>query len=153
VPTNVSNADGGNLELGLKFRADRAGFVTGVRFYKAANNTGTHTGTLWSATGQQLATVIFAGETPSGWQQANFATPVAISADTTYVISYHAPVGRYSADQTYFSSNGMTNGPLTALQAGVDGGNGVYVYSGATTFPTGSYNATNYWVDVVFVSP
>ena len=29
-------------------RSDTAGTVTGVRFYKGTNNTGTHTGTLWS---------------------------------------------------------------------------------------------------------
>ncbi len=41
------------------------------------------------------------------------------------------------------------NGPLTALADGAGGGNGVYLY-GAGGFPTQTYNATNYWVDVVF---
>jgi len=29
----------------------------------------------------------------------------------------------------------------------------VYGYSGSPTFPTSAYNATNYWVDVVFTAP
>ncbi len=62
-------------------------------------------------------------------------------------------MGRYAADQTYFNASGVTNGPLTALQTGVDGGNGVYAYGSNFTFPTGTYNGTNYWVDVVFVTP
>jgi len=39
----------------------------------------------------------------------------------------------------------VTNGPLTALAAG-----GVYAYGPASTFPTDTYNASNYWVDVVY---
>ena len=40
-------------------------------------------------------------------------------------------------------------GPLTALADGAAGGNGVYRY-GAGGFPDQTYNASNYWVDVVF---
>ena len=42
----------------------------------------------------------------------------------------------------------MTNGPLTALASSTSA-NGLYLY-GSDTFPTNSYNASNYWVDVVF---
>ena len=42
----------------------------------------------------------------------------------------------------------MTNGPLTALANG-----GVYAYGSATTFPSNTFNASNYWVDVVFTEP
>ena len=49
----------------------------------------------------------------------------------------------------YFTSAGVDNAPLHALANGVDGANGVYVY-GASAFPTQTFNAANYWVDVVF---
>jgi len=39
---------------------------------------------------------------------------------------------------------------LHALADGVSGGNGVFAYSASSTFPTNSYQASNYWVDVVF---
>ena len=42
------------------------------------------------------------------------------------------------------------NSPLTALQDGVDGGNGVYRYGSGGGFPNSTYNSTNYWVDLVF---
>src|SRR5262249_54740105 len=32
-------------------------------------------------------------------------------------------------------------------------GNGVYNYSASPSFPSGTYNANNYWVDVVFTTP
>ena len=37
------------------------------------------------------------------------------------------------------------------MSSGAAGGNGVYKY-GATDFPTETFNATNYYVDVVFDS-
>ena len=86
----------------------------------------------------------------SGWQTLTFATPVTIAANTTYVASYHAPVGRYAADQMYFATSGVDRAPLHALMNGVDGGQGVYRYATTTVFPNSTFNSTNYWVDVVF---
>ena len=62
----------------MKFKSDTFGMVSGIRFYKAAANTGTHIGTLWTSGGTKLAQVTFTGETASGWQQANFSTPVIV---------------------------------------------------------------------------
>jgi hypothetical protein len=136
--------------LGVKFQSDVAGFIKGLRFYKATTNTGTHVGTLWSSTGQSLATVTFTGETGSGWQQVSIAPPVAIQANTVYVASYFAPNGHYSGDLNYFATQGVDTPPLHARATGVAGGNGVYGYGAAGTFPASTYQALNYWVDVVF---
>ena len=100
------------VELGVKFRSDVAGTITGIRFYKASTNTGTHVGNLWSSTGTLLATATFANETASGWQQVNFSTPVAITANTVYVASYHTNVGHYSDNLNYFASQGVDSPPL-----------------------------------------
>ncbi len=150
APTTYATTDGSAVELGLKFRSDVAGTVTGVRFYKGTRTTGTHTGTLWSSTGTRLATATFTGETASGWQQVTFSTPVSITANTVYVVSYHSDIGNYAYTHNTFANAGVDNGPLHALQAGVSGGNGVFRYGGAV-FPDQSFNSSNYWVDVVFV--
>ena len=42
----------------------------------------------------------------------------------------------------------MTNGPLTALASG-----GVYAYGSGNAFPSTTFNASNYWVDVVYSTP
>ena len=149
VPGVVDTTDPNAVELGVKFRSDVNGTVLGVRFYKAAANTGTHVGNLWSSTGTLLATVTFAKETASGWQQAYFSTPVAITAATTYIVSYYAPAGHYSATASYFTNSGADNTPLHALRTGVDGPNGVYLYS-SDGFPTFTWTDTNYFVDVIF---
>jgi hypothetical protein len=145
----VSDAgDPSSLEVGVKFTASVSGQVTGVRFYKSAANTGTHIGSLWSASGSLLASATFTNESASGWQSVTFSSPVAITAGTTYVAGYFDPSGHYSATSSGFNS-AFTNSPLTAL-ANATSANGVYAYGSASTFPTSSYSASNYWVDVLF---
>ena len=148
TPAVITVNDSNAVELGMKFTSDVAGTVTGVRFYKGPSNTGTHTGSLWTISGQQLATATFTNETASGWQQVTFSSPVAITAGTTYVVSYHSNVGFYSSSASYFTS-AVDNPPLHAVANGTSA-NGVYAYTGSGTFPHQTYNATNYWVDVVF---
>jgi hypothetical protein len=144
APSQGAWNDGSALQLGLKFQSSVAGTVTGIRFYKAAQNVGLHVATLWSATGTLLATANFANETASGWQQVNLATPVKLTAGTTYIVAYHSN-GYYSADANYFTS-ALAKSPLTAPS----GSNGVYAYGGSSLFPASSWASSNYWVDVVF---
>lgn len=151
VPAMIDAADPTSGEYGVKFRADADGYVSGVRFYKATTNSGTHVGNLWTSTGQLLGSATFASESASGWQQVFFAAPVPVKANTTYVASYFAPVGHYSANSGYFTSGGVDNAPLHALANGVDGQNAVYAYGAGSTYPINSYNAANYWADVVFL--
>jgi WD40 repeat protein len=150
TPAIAAVTDGQAIELGVKFRPNVNGFICGIRFYKGSLNTGTHEGTLWSSTGQQLATATFINETASGWQQVNFTQPVAVTANTIYIASYHS-TGYFALNEGYFNSAGVTNGPLYALRNGENGGNGVYRY-GASGFPTSTFNGNNYWVDVVFTT-
>ena len=130
------------IEVGMKFTADTSGTISGIRFYKSALNTGVHVANLWTSTGQLLATATFTNETASGWQQVNFATPVAITAGTTYVASYHTNSGHYAADATILprpsTADYYTCRPTAASMPTASGG-----------FPTLTYKATNYWVDVV----
>jgi hypothetical protein len=150
VPFQPDSGDTNSVELGVRFRADFNGYITGIRFYKSSLNTGTHVGHLWTSTGTLLASATFANETASGWQQVNFSNPVAVNSNTTYVASYFAPAGHYSATAGFFST-GYDNPPVHLLGDGVDGPNGMYRYGSGGGFPTSSFNASNYWVDVVFI--
>jgi hypothetical protein len=148
-PLNPVSTNKKAIEVGMKFTSDVSGYITGVRFYKGSTNTGTHLGNLWTSTGTLLATVTFTDETASGWQTAYFPSPVAIVANTMYVVSYHAPQGHNAADNGYFTNGGVNSSPLDALADGQSGPDGVYVY-GSSAFPSTGASATNYWVDVVF---
>lgn len=146
APTIVTANDPTPVELGVKFKSSVAGKITGLKFYKGPQNTGVHTGSLWKGT-TKLNSVTFQNETASGWQTALFATPVDIAADTTYVASYFAPNGYYSANNDYFWSD-QVGGSLIALKSTASSGNGVYKYFGG--YPNQTYRASNYWVDVIF---
>ena len=142
TPTGAVDAtDTSAVNLGLQFRASSSGYVTGVRFYKESDNTGSHIGSLWSSTGTLLASGTFSGESATGWQELVFTTPIAITAGTTYVVSYHTDAGHYAITSNGLAS-AVTNPPLTALASG-----GVYAYGSANLFPSNSFNASNYWVD------
>ena len=140
----------GDIELGMKFKSTIPGFITGFRYYKGASVDGQHIGHLWSSNGTLLATEPFVSETASGWQSVQLSTPVAISANTTYVVSYFTASGKYSYTDPFFTS-AIVNGPLRGLANGEDGGNGVIFYPGSG-FPTGNGTSTNYYADVIFTS-
>ena len=137
VPAQTDSGDVNSVELGVKFRVDADAYITGLRFYKAATNTGTHLGRIWTSSGTLLGTATFTNESDSGWQQVFFSSPIAVAANTTYVASYFAPAGHYAADLLYFTNAGVDSPPLHALANNVDGQNGVYGYSadGRISFP------------------
>ncbi|GLY49063.1 DUF4082 domain-containing protein [Lentzea sp. NBRC 102530] len=149
TPAVISETDTGSLELGVRFRADRPGRITGVKFYKGTGNGGTHVGSVWTTSGTRLASATFTNETATGWQTAMFATPVQVQANTSFVASYFAPQGRYSASYNYFTT-ARVNGPLQAPKSVPGAPNGVFKYGAASAFPTSTHLSANYWVDVIF---
>lgn len=146
-------SDPSAVELGTKFKSDVSGSVTGVAFYKGATNTGPFLGHLWTLSGAQLAEKSYTNSTTEeGWQVITFDTPVSISANTTYVVSYFTQSGNYANAGNYFTTE-VYNLPLRALANNdPDGPNGVFYYGAGGGFPTGTYNSGNYWVDVLFTS-
>lgn len=132
----------GPYEMGMKFTSTLPGKITAIRFHKPAGDDGTHTGRIWDAGGNELASVVFTGETASGWQTAQLGTPVTIAENTTYVVSVNSVSG-YGASPAGFV-NKVSNGPLSSIA----GGNGVFGTVG--NYPQSSYGNTNYFRDIVF---
>ncbi len=143
TPASLNDIDASQVNLGVRFSSSYSGFITGIKYYKGASDTGTHTGSLWSVSGTLLATATFTNETASGWQTVMFSNPVAITAQTTYVASFHSN-GHYTSTTNYFTTDHVS-GVLTAPA----GNNGVYTYGSGNLFPTSTYGASNYWVDVI----
>jgi len=134
-PTPVTRAA---VELGTKVRFDAKGQVTGVRFYKSAANTGTHVGALYTSTGTLLESGTFTGETATGWQTLNFASPVERpTRNTTYVVAYFAPSGHYSAQPGLLrQQHGDVQTRCTPIGGRAStAGNGVYSYTSSSAFP------------------
>ncbi|MET1033405.1 MAG: DUF4082 domain-containing protein, partial [Candidatus Saccharimonadales bacterium] len=156
TPQGTDNNPGA-LEVGFKFKSDLNGYITGVRFFKVVGMNGTHVGSLWDNMGNRIATATFGTETASGWQQVNFPSPVAITANTIYTASTFMASGVYAYTTNAFGSP-IVNYPLTApannTAAAGDGlgnlGQGVANLSGSSVYPTNTFNAANYWIDVAF---
>ncbi|MGI8692576.1 MAG: N,N-dimethylformamidase beta subunit family domain-containing protein [Geodermatophilaceae bacterium] len=146
TPSVLDSGDVSPYELGVRFQTSVTSSVTGVRFYKATANSGSHTGSLWTSGGVRLATGTFTAESASGWQTLTFANPVPISAGTTYVASYTTTKGHYSVTSGYFTGKGAGAPPLTAPASTSAARQGVF--TNGSGFPTASFGDSNYWVDV-----
>ncbi len=149
IPEGSQN-DGQSAEVGFKFKTTVDGVITKVRFYKKFGTGGVHIGSLWANNGELLSSVTFTNETPGGWQEATFATPVPVLANTTYVASTFIESGDYVYTRPYFDKRSAGSPPIIGLKDGEDGANGLGEYTSSPTFPTGTYLSSNYWVDVEF---
>ncbi|MGO9877366.1 MAG: DUF4082 domain-containing protein [Acidimicrobiia bacterium] len=134
----------GAAELGLQFNSDTAGWIAGVCFWEAPDETGNHTVSLWDSSGTQLgtATSTIAG-TPGLESCVDFNPLVPVAANTTYTASYTANVA-YDVDPDQFLLAGEDLPPLHAMaNAGVSGSPGA--------FPTTNTMGNGYGVDVAFI--
>ena len=102
------------------------------------------------SSGTLLASATFTGETASGWQQVNFSTPVAITANTTYVAALlraQRPLLRHLRG---LRLGGVTNPPLTRARQRAPAPTASTPTAPPARSRSSSFNATNYWVDVDF---
>ena len=120
----------------MKFRADTAGYITGVRFYKGAGNTGTPRRPPLDAHRHAARHGDLHRRDARAAGSRSTSPPRSRSAaGTTYVASYYAPTGHYAVNLGYFASAAYDNGPLHALGERRDGGNGVYRYGSRARLP------------------
>ncbi|WP_299363849.1 N,N-dimethylformamidase beta subunit family domain-containing protein [uncultured Paracoccus sp.] len=148
--TGLPYNDSAAVELGVRFRAAETGQITELKYWRAAGDAGdtdTRAGRLWDQSGNLLASVTFTSAPGNtGWQVATLNTPVQIAANAEYVVSYRTN-DNYLAASGYFTTDYTE--PFGKLAAPT-GQNGVYAYNTSVVFPTQSYEASNYWVDVSF---
>ena len=140
VPAIVDAGPDSAVELGVKFRSDVAGIITGIRFYKARANTGTHVG----------QPVVEHRDAP-GDGDLHRRDRVGLAAgelrDAGGDHGEHGLRGvvllperaTTASTSNYFATQGVDSPPLHALANGVSGGNGVYAYGATSTFPTNTY--------------
>lgn len=161
---NITNYNDSNaINAGVKFTVSGSPTITGVKFYKGVDNTGTHVAHLYDATtSTDLASATFSSETSSGWQSVNFSSPVPVTSTHNYIAWVSMPNGHYAVDSigTGGSNNFETvansgHGPFSefngALEVSAGTNSGVYSYTSnhATTPSNGTNN--NYWVSPVLL--
>ena len=143
-PVGSSYNDGVSYELGTRFYADVAGQIAAIRFWKSSSESGTHVGHIWDSKGTLLATVTFANETASGWQQQSLGTPLTVTANTEYLVSVNTGKNYYVATNSGLAAEINNNNLHSEV-----GSNGRY--GAVAQYPTSSYQNSNYFRDVVFV--
>ncbi len=141
-PAVLDTAETKPVTLGTTFSVTKDGTVSGLRFYKAPGNTGSHVGTLWAADGTVLGRGTFSGESTAGWQTLSFSSPVAVTRGVKYTVGYRSTTGSYSVTPDGFGSLNPSRGPLV-----VGSSAGVYSYPDA---PPTSTTSASYLVDPVF---
>jgi hypothetical protein len=156
TPYNTNYNDSNSVNAGVKFDVHGAPYVTGVKFYKGVDNTGTHVAHLRVVGGTtDLASATFTSESSSGWQTVYFNDPVPVSPQGAgdYEVWVSMPNGHYAAD------GGGAGGDVrfdTAIGDTVSGAvyipagdSGLYEYtSDDTAEPTNEINV-NYWVSPI----
>lgn len=149
VPASSDSNDPRPLEVGVRFRSDRDGFIDALRYFKSAAHAGTHVAHLWTAGGELIATAEDSGAAFTGWHEIEFQSPIPVARDTPYVASVFMPAGHFALDEGAFSSGGVHRPPLHAPQSLPDAGNGVFAYGPASSFPSTSLESS-YGIDVRF---
>jgi hypothetical protein len=141
--SNGRPGTGWSLEMGVKVRVTQAAQLRAIRFYRSPGETGSHTGRVWTSSGQLVASTAFTSETGSGWQQQALATPVDLTPGQTYVVS--VGINDRFVMTTYGFQNAITSGPVSSVD---DGANGVFA-DAAGTFPTQHWGSSDYGIDAV----
>ena len=144
TPNTASVASTATATVGLTFFSTTAGSITAVRFYAGPTNTGPQPVALWNSTGTTKLGTGTSTDTGTGWRTVNLVTPVAIAANTNYVVTYTAPAGGYSLTSNDLLLPRSTGVIRTRTGAGRLGS--------GTGFPTATNN-NNYFVDVVLSVP
>ncbi|HEV2853884.1 MAG TPA: DUF4082 domain-containing protein [Thermoanaerobaculia bacterium] len=143
TPASFLDTQGSTWSVGDVFSSSIPGYVTHLRYYRAAEETGVHTLKLWTATGTLLGSVTFdfGSDLTAGWETGQLSgNGIAIQANTDYVVSVTTFSTRQSKTDCGFSSP-ITNGPIT--------GKGGRWVQGTDLYPsTGSCSI--FWTDVYF---
>lgn len=160
VPPGFSDEPGVNYTLGFKAASSVPGSIVGLRYYKHPDLDGAaRQGGVWGvgADSGPLGTLTFAGESASGWQEQLFAAPIAVAADTPFIIGVYFPDAYYGFQAGALAAADITNGPLTVFQSGTlegppgQNGNGLFADGvGALTRPNETFGSTLYFVDFLF---
>lgn len=142
TPASFIDTGGLDWSVGNVFSSDIPGYVTHLRYYKAAEEAGVHTLKLWTNAGQFLDSVDvnFGTAGSAGWKTGKLAgNGIAIQAGTHYVVTVTTSTKQSKTDCGF--SSPITNGPITGHGGRWQQGNGI--------FP-GTNSCANFWTDVYF---
>ena len=137
------------LEVGMPLQVRRGRLHHGAALLQPGRTT---SGRTPATSGRPRGTLLARSRsrrTGTGWQEADLASPVAITAGTVYITSYYPSTGRFAFNLGAFNSGRRPRRRCTRRPTS-DGGNGVYRYGRQRLSRPTPSTRTNYWVDAVF---
>lgn len=137
TPEFTLNASPG-WEVGTRFFTTKPGCVIGLRFWRAAGETGTNTLKLWTYSGVVLGSGSVSSG--SGWQYVYFGGFACLDTDQYYIVSVNTNTMQAKTPNA-FGGRQIVNGPLVA-----DGG----YYGQPMGDMPGNPSSSNFFVDVEF---
>ena len=151
APATGDTYSDNHYELGMRFRTSASGRLLTLRVWHPAGGPSTYALRLWRVTGSQsgevLANLTVPATTANAWIEGALSAPISLDPNETYVVSYAVAAGQNYLSQPGGLSSSRMSGPLMAPAAG---GNGVFAVGAQRSFPSQSYNGSNYWLDVGF---
>ena len=157
-------SDSGSYTLGMQFTLSQSATLTGIWFFSPASATNLpiftaiyQVGPDTIVSGSQNLSATWSGAAGSGWVKCAYASGPVLLPSTNYKVCVYKDSNtlEYSSTSHYWDTTGpgtagLTSGIITAPNnAGSDGGQDTFtVAGGALVYPSSSFNATNYWVDV-----
>ncbi len=145
--------------MGVQFTVSVSGATLTAIWFYSASGAGVlpQTIALYAVSGTSLVhqeSASWSGAAGSGWVRAAFSSPPSLTASASYkaCVLQDTNANWYSATAHYWDSGagaaGITSGPLSAPNnAGADGGQDTFHSAASLTYPDGSFNAGNYWMD------
>lgn len=137
TPSTTLDASPG-WEVGTQFYSDTTGCIIGLRFWKAAGETGTNRLKLWTNSGTRLATVSDS-TSGTGWHDVYFPGYVCISKNTYYRVSVNTNVKQVKSFGVF--SGPVVNGPLHGTSG--------YYGQPIDNIPT-TATSSGFFVDVIY---
>lgn len=157
TPPNGSSNDSDTYTLGVEFTVSAPCTLTQIHFWQPSSgtvSTATRTVGIWTNTSSTAGDLIGTTESlpvsGAGWQTKTFSTPKALVPGVVYTAGIFHPAGQYVSTSGFFSSTGVTSGPITYPSNSASMG-GQMKFSTVTTeisFPGNTFNSSNYWIDL-----
>jgi len=129
----------GTVELGVTFSITAPGRITGLRFYQARSEKGSHTLRLWDSYGAVRCSADIPEKSGGGWRKAVLPEPVSVQAGDSFCVSYTAS-SHYVATPGVFAS--------AVVKEGIRREAGVYSFETLGRRPAKTYKQMSYFVDV-----
>jgi len=136
TPTDPGRNDNSDLTTGMRFAPKQKSIVTGLRYFRDGNFTGSTVGHLWDASGKKIADVNFPSGT--GWITASFISPILIDSAKQYIASFSNDGGFYCPIYDFFPKEYPPFKAITSHYTWV-----------RNSYPTLTYNQTNYSVEPI----